>query len=117
MRAVPASPRASPRRSTSLAIVDRRRHDTQRAAGRLRESLRLHDALGDRWRIASVLEEIAGGLLAAVDPQGAAELLGAASALRDALGTPLPAAERADHTVALRTLRKRLGAAALADAL
>ena len=100
-----------------LALVDRRRHHTRRAAERLRESLRLHDALGDRWRVASVLEEIAGGLLAAVDPRGAAELLGAAGALRDALGTPVPAAERADHAAALRALRKRLGAAALADAL
>ncbi|MGZ6709266.1 MAG: LuxR C-terminal-related transcriptional regulator [Solirubrobacteraceae bacterium] len=100
-----------------LGILARRRRDGQRSAALLDESLALHEALGDRWRIASVLEEIAGGALAAVDPHGAAELLGAAGALRSALGTPLPTAERPDHDAAQRALRRRLGTAALADAM
>jgi ATP/maltotriose-dependent transcriptional regulator MalT len=59
----------------------------------LRESLRTHVQLGDRWRIASVLEAIA-GTLAGPDPATAATLLGASDALRQELGTPVPPAER-----------------------
>jgi predicted ATPase/DNA-binding CsgD family transcriptional regulator len=59
----------------------------------LRESLRTHVQLGDRWRIASVLEAIA-GTLAGPEPATAATLLGASDALRQELGTPVPPAER-----------------------
>jgi predicted ATPase/DNA-binding CsgD family transcriptional regulator len=96
-----------------LAIIARREHDVRGAAARLRTSLLLHHELGDRWRTASVLEEIAGGLLARIEPARAAELLGAAEALRDALQAPLPPAERPDHERATQTLRRQLSRAAL----
>jgi predicted ATPase/DNA-binding CsgD family transcriptional regulator len=96
-----------------LAILARREHDLPGAAALLRTSLRLHYELGDRWRVASVLEEIAGGVLVRVDPAQAAELLGAAEALRDAMQTPLPPAERPDYERAVETLQGRMAPALL----
>jgi predicted ATPase/DNA-binding CsgD family transcriptional regulator len=96
-----------------LAILTRREHDLPGAAALLRTSLRLHHELGDRWRTASVLEEVAGGVLVRLDAARAAELLGAAEALRDALQTPLPPAERPDYERALETLGERLDPMAL----
>jgi DNA-binding NarL/FixJ family response regulator len=48
-----------------------------------------------------------------LDAARAAELLGAAEALRDALQTPLPPAERPDYERALETLAQRLDPEAL----
>ncbi|MDQ3280305.1 MAG: protein kinase [Acidobacteriota bacterium] len=70
--------------------VLRARGDVHRAEMLLQDSLRLHWELGDRWRTASVLEAI-GGLRR--DPR----LLGAAAALRETLGTPVPDAERTQY--------------------
>ena len=55
----------------------------------LRDALLVHRQLGDRWRVASVLEELAGSVLAPQDPRRAVETLGCAQALRDALGAPM----------------------------
>ncbi len=96
-----------------LAILARREHDLPGAAALLRTSLRLHHELGDRWRAASVLEEVAGGVLVRLDPGRAGELLGAAEALRDALQAPLPPAERPDYERAVETLGERLDPEAL----
>ena len=63
-----------------------------------------------------MIEEIAGGLGSRSDPAVAAELLAAAAGVRDALGTPLPPAERDDHEAAVRSLGSRLTADALAAA-
>jgi hypothetical protein len=46
----------------------------------------------------------------------AARLGGAAQALRDALGVPLPPADRADHDRAVLTIREALGEEAFAAA-
>lgn len=91
-----------------LGVMARRRRDAALAGRLLSESLQLHRHLGDRWRAASVLEEIAGGVAVRIDPVAAAELLAAAGALRERLGTPLPPAERDDYEEALRALRGRL---------
>ncbi|HEV2720261.1 MAG TPA: protein kinase [Thermoanaerobaculia bacterium] len=69
-----------------LGLLLRARNDAS-AAGVLRDSLRMHWELGDRWRTASVLEAL-GGL--GRDPR----LLGAAGALRRELAAPAPPAER-----------------------
>ena len=59
-----------------LAIVARRRRRPAREqATMLRDALLVHRQLGDRWRVASVLEEIAGSLLARQDPRAAIETL------------------------------------------
>jgi len=73
-----------------LGCVLRERGDELHAETMLKDSLRLHWELGDRWRSASVLEAL-GGIRR--DPR----LLGAAAALRARLATPVPPAERARH--------------------
>jgi non-specific serine/threonine protein kinase len=68
-----------------LGLVQRRRGDAGSATA-LKDSLRIHWELGDRWRTASLLESL-GGITRD------ARLLGAAAALRAQLGAPVPPAE------------------------
>jgi len=88
--------------------------DPLTAADMLAESMEIHASLGDRWRVASVAEAIAGlaahpGLAGSVDPAVAASLLGGAAALRESLGTPVPPAERSARTRCVRSMRDQLG--------
>jgi predicted ATPase len=69
-----------------LGLVQRRRGDAGSASA-LKDSLRIHWELGDRWRTASLLEALGG-------VSRDARLLGAAAALRAQLGAPVPPAER-----------------------
>lgn len=73
-----------------LGYALRVRGEARRAEQILQDSLRLHWELGDRWRSSSVLEAIAG---LRRDPR----LLGAATALRTRLGTPVPPCERPQY--------------------
>lgn len=75
----------------------------------LAESLEIHVGLGDRWRMASVVETITELVVAPGDPSLAAILLGATAALRKELGTPIPPAERPAYDRCVRTLREELG--------
>jgi predicted ATPase/DNA-binding CsgD family transcriptional regulator len=79
-------------------------------AGALRESLLVHQRLGDRWRMASVLEAAAAGPLARPDPRTALLLLAAAAALRERIGTPIPPVEVPGCDAAQRRLQRRLSA-------
>jgi len=99
-----------------LAIAGRRRRPAREQAVMLRDALLVHRQLGDRWRVASVLEEIAGSLLARQEPQRAVEILAAAQALREKLGTPVPPAELPERDEALGRLRKKLSASAFSTA-
>ncbi len=100
-----------------LAVLSRRRRRAAREAETmLRDALRVHHQLGDRWRITSVLEEIAGSALARTDPKLAVALLACADATRERLGTPVPPAEAPDRDAALDRLRRRLSADAFAAA-
>ena len=83
----------------------------------LHEALRIHRDLGDRWRVASVLDDLAAAALAAQppDPAQAARLLGAAQQIRDAIGTAVAPCERADHARTKAAARAALGEAAFAD--
>ncbi len=101
-----------------LSIVERRaRRPASRPAPMLREALLVHRALGDRWRVASVLEEIAGAVLVRNDPERAAEVFAAADALRARLGTPVPPAEAPDREAALAQLARKLSPSASSAAL
>ncbi len=105
------------------------------AAGLLRESLLTHVRLGDRWRVASVLETIAELVLApragsagpdlagnpvvgnlVAERQLAAKLLGAGCALRRELGAPVPPAERSAYDACVTLLGASLGADGFAAA-
>jgi predicted ATPase/DNA-binding CsgD family transcriptional regulator len=97
-----------------LAIVTRReRRPAGEYAPMLRESLLIHQQLGDRWRLASVLEEIAGAVLVRHDPMLAVEVLATAEAVREQLGAPVPPVEAPDRDAALEQLARKLNAAKL----
>jgi predicted ATPase/DNA-binding SARP family transcriptional activator len=97
-------------------LVDLRAGRTARAGEHLRRSLELHREVGDRWRTASVLEALAE--LARVEGAAAraAGLLGAAVQVREAIGAPVPACERADLDATRRALRAELGESGYAAA-
>ena len=73
------------------------------------ESLSLSLELGDRWVSAISLEGLARTAAATGQPEAAANLLGAADALRDATGAPRPAYWRTLYDRVLPELRACLG--------
>ncbi len=75
----------------------------------LRRSLELHTELRDRWRMSSVLEDLAAIALAKENPAGAARLLGAAEAIRSMIGTVIAPCERLQHNQTTKTVRAGLG--------
>jgi two-component SAPR family response regulator len=75
----------------------------------LRRSLELHTELRDRWRMSSVLEDLAAIALALGQERQAARLLGAAEAIRDAIGTVIAPCERPQHLQTLAAVRSALG--------
>jgi predicted ATPase/DNA-binding SARP family transcriptional activator len=75
----------------------------------LRRSLELHAKLRDRWRMSSVLEDLAAIALAQGRARPAARLLGAAEALRDAIGTVIAPCERPQHLQTAAAARAALG--------
>jgi predicted ATPase/two-component SAPR family response regulator len=75
----------------------------------LRCSLDVHGELRDRWRMSSVLEDLAAISLALDRAAGAARLLGAAEAIRDAIGTVIAPCERAQHLQTMASARAALG--------
>jgi predicted ATPase/DNA-binding SARP family transcriptional activator len=88
---------------------------------RLRASYATHRQLRDRWRMASVLEDLAAAELESVAGQPAAGqlsgtraayLLGVAQALREAIGTVLAPCERREHERTVAAARAVLGEAA-----
>jgi len=110
------------RQGTALALralADARRRAGDAAAARplCRESLEIARRLGDRPGLLSGLGSLAAIERAEGRPRRAAHLLGAAAALRDRIGAPLPPVERADHAAEMARLREALGERALAAAV
>ena len=79
-----------------LGLVALREKRRDQAAALLRRSLELHRDLGDRWRMASVVEGLAAVARASGELQRSVVLDAGAAALRETLGTPLPPAEARD---------------------
>ena len=82
----------------------------------LRRSLELHSELRDRWRMSSVLEDLAAIALVLGRAPAAARLLGAAEALREAIGTVIAPCERPQHVQTMAGVRGALGEEAFAAA-
>lgn len=85
--------------SLGMALVAQGDHES--ALPVYMESLGLFQAVGSTWGLAYSLEGIASVACAQGQPARAARLCGAAEALREAIGAPLPPLDRAgyDHTV------------------
>ncbi len=77
----------------------------------LRSSLEIHHHLRDRWRVCSVLVDLAALAVAQHQPGRAALLLAAAETMRAAIGTVVAPCERALHEATVTATR-----AALSDA-
>jgi tetratricopeptide (TPR) repeat protein len=92
-----------------LGLVELRAGRDGSARAHLVASLSLHRQLGDRWRTASVLEALAEVLRRAGSARTAAVLLGAAGAIRSAIGAPVPAVERTDWERTYGALQAELG--------
>lgn len=99
-----------------LGVVARRQGRLERAIHLLDESLAEHQELGDRWRAASVLEALASVAQEHDNTAYAAFLLGAAAAVRDTVGAPVPLCERPDNDATTAAVRDKLGERAFAHA-
>ena len=100
-----------------LSIAARRaRRPAGETAPMLCEAMLIHRQLGDRWRLASVLEEIAGAVLARSDPRLAIEIMAAAEAVREQLGTPIPPVEAEDRDAIVDQLVRKLNVSTFAAA-
>ncbi|HEX8219872.1 MAG TPA: tetratricopeptide repeat protein [Chloroflexia bacterium] len=86
------------------------------AAARCRESLAIYSELGDRTGAAVCLESLAGIASLQGQAQRAAMLGGAAEALREAMGSPIPAAQQAEHDARVEAARRELGEVPFAQA-
>ena len=93
----------------SLGTVRRQQGDLALAAAHYREGLALTRETNNRWGIALALEGWAGLAGVLGQPARAARLFGAAAALREAVGTPVPPAERPMHERAVEAARSPLG--------
>jgi hypothetical protein len=80
-----------------------------RAKALYREALEVAQKSGDPRTIAGVVEGVAMVIATSGDGAGAARLIGACAAARDAIGTPYLPNERADHAEALPPARAALG--------
>ena len=93
-----------------LGVVARLRGETERAFGMQLASLTEHHKLGDRWREASVRDELAALAMHRQDPAEAARQLASADRLRAEIQSAVPAAERADREQTVEAAQQALGA-------
>jgi predicted ATPase/DNA-binding SARP family transcriptional activator/Tfp pilus assembly protein PilF len=100
----------------NLGAVATIQGDLEAARSFLEESLILRREIGDRHGIEEGLRGFAELEYAEHRPERAARLIGAAEALRDALGTPLPVRDRATYDDLLGSVRSRLTREAFARA-
>jgi predicted ATPase/DNA-binding SARP family transcriptional activator len=100
----------------SLGSVALRQGSPTAARSLYQESLTIQRDLGDRRAIAECLEGLAGAATALGEAPAAARLLGAAEALREAIGAPLPPVEEADRERIVAGLRENSSREAIAEA-
>lgn len=99
-----------------LGYVAEQRGETERAEALHGEGLAAARRTGDPRALALAYEGLAGARSAGGRHEDAARLLGAAAALRESVGTPLPEAERTDVDRAADRTRAALGGPAFAAA-
>ena len=97
-----------------LGLVANREGDPVGAARLLADAARAHGSLGDRWRLASVLADLA--CVPPADPAAAARLFGAADATWESIGSGPAPYERGRQDEGRDAARARLGDAAYAAA-
>ncbi len=93
----------------NLGILASRRGDFPSALAMLRESLGQVRGLGSPTVVADCLMEIGGICAQTGDPSRAAQLLGAAARLREAVKAPMDSTDRVDYVRFLNLARRSLG--------
>jgi non-specific serine/threonine protein kinase len=99
-----------------LGDLARAQGDCGAARALIQESLAIFRALADKAAIVIDLEGLAAVAAAQAQSERAACLFGAAEALRELLGAPLPPADRAEHDRSVAAAGTALGEAAFATA-
>jgi predicted ATPase/DNA-binding CsgD family transcriptional regulator len=99
-----------------LAKVADIQHDRAAALALYQKSLDLAREVGDKVLIASGLEGLAGVVAAQGEPVWATRLWGAATALRETIGSPMPPIEHASYERAMTAVRMHLSEKAFAAA-
>jgi Tetratricopeptide repeat len=99
-----------------LGHVAREQREYEAARALYEESLAICWELGDKPVVLRDLEGLAAVAVAQGESERAARLFGAAEGLREAIGTPRPPAERAEHDRSVAAARAALGEEALAAA-
>ncbi|WP_192809721.1 ATP-binding protein [Actinomadura rudentiformis] len=92
-----------------LGFAAEQRGDAEAALAFHLDGLASARKIGDPRAVALALEGLAGARSLAGEPGMAARLLGAATALRESVGAPLPEAERGDVDRISRVVREALG--------
>ncbi len=95
----------------NLGNVVREQQDTPAALALYRESMGINRELDDRWALAYLLEDV-GMLFASSEPERALTLAGAASTVREQIGSPLSAIEQEKLDAKLNSAREGLGESA-----
>jgi hypothetical protein len=93
---------------SNLGNIERYDGNLDRACDLYRESLLLKQEVGDTWAISYTLESCAALAVARGRGERAAWLLGAASAIRQYLGTPLEPFKREEYETNLAAARELL---------
>jgi tetratricopeptide (TPR) repeat protein len=99
-----------------LGVIAAQKGDLPRAANLFAQSLRLTQRLPDWRHAAECMEVLAGVAVGNNQAERAARLLGAAAALREQLGCPVPTVEKSDLEKTRASARQMLGDQAFAAA-
>ncbi len=100
----------------NLGRLDLRRRDVPGAVSYLSESLALFRDIGDKQRVAECLATLGVAAQESGDPESAARLLGAATVVREAVGSSASRAELAERDLASAAARDALGRDRFSDA-
>ncbi len=94
---------------SALGKVAARKIDHAAARTLYEESLAIARKMGSQWRIISYLEGLASVIAEQKEFVWAAQLWGAAEAMRESFGIPLPPVDRADYQKAVASASSQLG--------
>ncbi|GLV55260.1 hypothetical protein KDH_21070 [Dictyobacter sp. S3.2.2.5] len=92
-----------------LGLLAIQQEAISKAQALIEESLSLCTRVGDRWFIPSCLERLGEVVVRQGQPERAAQLWGAAAAMREKIGAPIPPIERAPYQNAIAIARQQLG--------
>ncbi len=94
---------------SDLGRVAARQNDLTEAYALYKESLKIMKGTGNQWRMIPSLEGLASVIAEQKEFVWAAQLWGAAEAMRESFGIPLPPVDRADYENAVAAVRSHLG--------